>query len=436
MKLLERILVGILLVVAAGVVVHAPLTVWLGTVWPHWDEVIKAWKELLLALALVLFVILAIHRKMADVLLRDRVMQLALIVAGIHFLMIGIFNSDLHAAGAGILVDLRFILYFVLVYGTITLFPYYRALFVKVFVGGAVVVIGFALLQLFVLPKDILAHIGYSKQTIAPYLTVDQNLNYIRINSTLRGPNPLGAYVMIVLTFLLAYATKRGRELRYNQQLWLALAAAACGLIIGTSYSRSSLIGLVVASIVILAIVSTRRVRQRLMVGVVSAVVVLAVLLLVFRDNAVVSNVILHNNPTGGSAVDSNAGHAESLIDGVKRFVVQPLGAGVGSTGSASLDTKSPLIIENQYLFVAHEVGWAGLVAFVWLFVEIMRRLWLRRASVLAIGTFASGCGLAVIGLLLPVWTDDTISIIWWGLAGLAIAMDMRERKHGTRKSH
>ncbi|MDB5184020.1 MAG: rane protein of unknown function [Candidatus Saccharibacteria bacterium] len=434
-RLFERILVGILLVVAAGIVVHAPLSVWLGTVWPHWAEVIKSWKELLMALALVLFIVIAAQRKMVTVLLNDRLMQLSLFFVGIHFLMIAAFDNGLHSAGAGILIDLRYVLYFVLVYGTLRLFPQYRKLFLQVFVGGAVVVIGFALLQLFVLPKDILTHIGYSKATIVPYLTVDQNPNYIRINSTLRGPNPLGAYAVIVLSFLVAYAVKHGRRLQYNQRLWLGILAAIAGLIVGTSYSRSSMIGLIVAIIVTLAAVATAKARKQLLTTMVIAIVVVGGLIFAFRDNSVISNVLLHDNPTGGSTVDSNAGHAESLVDGMKRFVVEPFGGGVGSTGSASIPTKAPLIIENQYLFVAHEAGWAGLIVFVWLFVEVMKRLWQRRAGVLALAVFASGCGLAVIGLLLPVWTDDTISIIWWGLAAVAVSSPLGGL-YGTRKSH
>jgi hypothetical protein len=39
----------------------------------------------------------------------------------------------------------------------------------------------------------------------------------------------------------------------------------------------------------------------------------------------------------------------------------------------------------------------------------------------LALGVFASGIGLAIVGIFLPVWTDDTVSIIWWGLAALAL---------------
>lgn len=422
MKLLERILIGILLVVAAVIVVHAPLTVWLGTVWPHWSEVVKAWKEILTAVALVLLVIAAVRRKQFGVLMNDRLMQLALIYAGLHFVMIGVFNTNLHQAGAGILIDLRYVLYFVVVYGALQLYPRYRKLFIQVFVWGAALVIGFGLLQIFVLPKDILAHIGYSKATIAPYLTIDKNQSYIRINSTLRGPNPLGAYAMAVLTMMLAYAVKYGRKLQSMQLLWLALGAIGIGLVLGASYSRSADIALVVAIFALFVVVVSRKTRGRLIVAAAALLIAAGIGLYAFRNTHFVSNVVLHINPSGGSSMNSNEGHAESLVTGMRRLAVQPLGEGVGSTGSASLGTQNALIIENQYLFIAHEVGWAGLVLFVWLFGEVLWRLWQRRASAFALGTFAVGCGLAVIGLLLPVWTNDTVSMVWWGMAAVALA--------------
>jgi hypothetical protein len=99
----------------------------------------------------------------------------------------------------------------------------------------------------------------------------------------------------------------------------------------------------------------------------------------------------------------------------------QPFGAGVGSTGTASYYTAAPIIIENQYLLIAHEVGWLGIILFLGIFIEVMRRLWIRRQDWLAVGVFASGIGMAVIGILLPVWTDDTVSLIWWGLAAIVI---------------
>lgn len=169
--------------------------------------------------------------------------------------------------------------------------------------------------------------------------------------------------------------------------------------------------------------------------------VTLAGLLFAFRDNPVVSSLVLHDSPTTGAHIDSNEGHWDSLAEGTARMLAQPFGAGVGSTGSASLYGNEGFILENHYLFIAHEVGWVGLGLFLWLFVEIMLRLWRRRQSALALGVFGAGIGLALIGLLLPVWADDTVSIVWWGLAALAIGTtgiqaSKGKKKNGTRKNH
>lgn len=436
-RLIEYVLVGIILVIAAGMAIHTPLTIWLGSMWPDGSLFFKAWKEVLMGVGLVLLIVAAAQRQMVREFLNDRLMQIALLYAGIHFAMMSMSQGDLKAIGAGMLIDLRYVLYFVLVYGTIRLFPVYRRAVLVAMAGGAAVVVVFAVLQLFVLPRDILVHIGYGDATIAPYMTVDENANYIRINSTLRGPNPLGAFMVMVLSLLLAYFIKFGRRLKTNQRVLVGVVAAMAGMVLWASYSRSSFIGLVVAVVIIFgATASTPKVRRRLALGILVSMVVIGAALTIGRNNSFVSNVILHDNPTTGAAVDSNAGHAESLITGVNRLILQPLGGGVGSTGSASLDGDQPLIIENQYLFVAHEVGWAGLVVFVWLFIDVMRRLWWRRKSALALGVFASGCGLAVIGLLLPVWVDDTVSIIWWGLAAVAVATTMKGASSGTRKSN
>ncbi len=418
--LFERILLGILLVIAGGMVIHTPLTLWLGTQWPGGELFIKAWKELLMGVALVLLIVSSVQRNMVNRLLSDRLMQLCLVFAGLHFVMIAVFQNGLQTAGAGLLIDLRFILYFVLVYGFITLFPQFRRLFIWVLAGGAVVVIGFALLQILVLPRDFLATIGYSKATIAPYLTVDENPAFVRINSTLRGPNPLGAYAVIMIGLLAALSVRWKLQQR---SWWLAGAAAvAVGMTLGATYSRSSLIAAVATLAVVVIAVVASKTRKQIVIGLAIAAVLIAGVLYVLRDSYVVSNVILHNNPATGANIDSNTGHVDSLADGVMRMLRQPLGAGVGSTGSASLLGDKPIVIENHYLLVAHEVGWLGLAVFGWLFVEIMIRLWRRRQSALALGVFGSGVGLAIIGLLLPVWTDDTVSIVWWGLAAVAVA--------------
>jgi hypothetical protein len=61
--------------------------------------------------------------------------------------------------------------------------------------------------------------------------------------------------------------------------------------------------------------------------------------------------------------------------------------------------------------------------------IVTLRRLWARRADWLALTLFGSGIGLSVVGLLLPVWVDDTVSIIWWGMAAVILA---KGEMHGT----
>lgn len=421
---LERVLVAILLVVMFGVVLHAPVTVWLGTILPDHVDYIKAWKELLMGLVLALFIYCAHKRNRVREFMNDKLMQIALIYAGIHFVMMSIFHPSvdggLQSAGAGLLIDLRYILFFVLVYGTIKLLPEIRRQIITVFLGGAAVVVTFALFQMFLLPPDILASIGYSKATIAPYITVDQNPNFIRIGSTLRGPNPLGAYLVVVLSLLLAVAIRMGRTLKQEERWVLGLSAIGAGMALGATYSRSSVLGLLLAAGIIVGVAASVKLRRRLSIAAVVGVLGVSLMMLVMHNDPTISSIVLHDDPRTSASANSNEEHAESLMDGLNRMAEQPLGAGVGSTGSASLDTDKPLILENQYLFIAHEVGWLGLGVFIWLFVEILRRLWAGRASALSLGVFASGCGLALIGLILPVWADDTVSIVWWGLAAIA----------------
>ncbi len=418
--IIEKTYLGILLVIFGGIVLHAPLSVGLGALAPSYELVFKLWKELLMLVAAVAAGLILYDKRQFKI-LKEPLMIAIGVYAALHIVLLAIFWQGLAPSVAGLMIDLRYLFFFVLVYIAVRLYPTSRRLFIKVGVAGALVALIFALLQVFILPVDVLKYIGYSTKTIAPYLTVDQNHNFIRINSTLRGPNPLGAYVGIVLTLLAAYVIKHRIKKDKWQPVTAGILAFGGVVTLWASYSRSALIATFVGvGIVIGATIGRKLSRRTWIIGSVVALALLSGLALGFGDGYV-SNVLLHENPGQGNSINSNQGHLESLQDGVKRLGQQPLGGGVGSTGSASLYGNSPLIVENQYLFIAHEAGWAGLVVFVLIFAEVLRQLWRRRQDYLALGVFASGVGLALIGLLLPVWVDDTVAIIWWGLAALAL---------------
>lgn len=411
----------ILLVIFGGIVVHAPLSVGVGALLPSADLLIKSWKEILLLIAASLTLGLVSKKEWKE-LLHDRIFQCILLYALLHSMTAAALLTGPLATMAGLAIDLRYILFFALVYILIQKAPEYRQYFLRVGAAGAVVVVGFAVLQL-LLPVDILSHIGYSEDTIKPYLTVDENPDFVRVNSTMRGPNPLGAYVVVVIGLLVA-AVVRGRVNLKDRKLaaLTGFAAVMSGIALWVSYSRSALGAGALTAFLAVVVAARHLVSRRAWIAGCIVLFALAGGIILGRDSSFVAHVLFHENPADENMVNSNDGHIESLIDGTERMLQQPIGGGIGSTGSASLMTESPLIIENQYLFIAHEVGWLGLGLFVALMALILLRLWQYRRDWLSLGVFASGIGLACIGLLLPVWVDDTVSIIWWGLAAVALA--------------
>lgn len=417
---IEKVYALILLVIFGVIVVHAPLSVYFGTLLPGANLLIKSWKEILMLLAVPLAAVVVSRRQLWKELAQDRLLQLAAAYLLLHALIASALLTGPLATMAGLAIDLRFAFFFILVYILMKAVPAYGRQFLYVAAGGAAVVIGFAVLQVF-LPPDILKYIGYGEDTIQPYLTVDNNPDFIRRSSTLRGPNPLGAYVVIVIGLICAAALRGRLKLSQSRNALLLGALATCSLVaLWISYSRSALAGAVVAMGITASVLVRQWSRRRLSLLIVVAVALGGILLLA-SGSRFFANVVLHDNPGTGAEVTSDEGRLASIRGGLAGMVRRPLGAGVGSTGSASLFTNSPVIIENQYLFIARETGWAGIVLFLALFAVLLLRLWRQRQDWVSLGVFASGLGLAVIGLVQPVWVDDTVSIIWWGLAAVAL---------------
>lgn len=413
-----------LMIVFAGVVFHAPLSVWLGVSLPEYDLLIKAWKEVILATLLPIGIFIAWKRGVLWEILRDKIVFGIGVYAALHILLVFVFQLPFLATISGLMIDLRYMLFFILVYTALKMAPQYKWQFVWVGVGAATVSLAFALLQVFVLPPDFLTVLGYSRDTIVSHLYVDNNPEYVRINGTLRGPNPLGAYTVVVLALLAAYLLKGRLQMQqYGQVALVALLSGGGVVALWASYSRSALVAAIASVALVVIIVYARKIPFKIWgtAGVLALVLVSGVVYAA-RDTYFVQHVIFHEDPDGTSVVSSNDEHFESLQVGTERMLAQPLGAGVGSTGSASIYTEQPLIIENQYLFIAHESGWPGVVIFLAIFGGILWRLWRAPRDWLTIGVFASGAGLAAIGLLQPVWVDDTVSLVWWGLAGIVLA--------------
>lgn len=430
--ILRRTLLGLLIGIFFGVVFHAPLSVWLGTIFPEAHLEIKAWKEILLLLSVTLVAIEITRAGWWRKVLSDWVIRIAIAYSLLHLLLLPFIWKGTDVVTAALMIDLRFIVFFVVMYVACRIYPTWRKPIIISGIIAAALSLLFAVLQITVLPHDILMAIGYSKDTIAPYMTVDQNYSYIRINGTLRGPNPLGIYSAIVLAGSLSAILFKRRHLASLHNLLpygVGILAVFASIALWFTYSRSALLAAIVAVGIILLVRYGGYINRKIWIALGLASLALVGGVYITRDTQFVSQVILHEDPDEGGDFNSNDGHLESLIDGTERMLRQPFGAGVGSTGSPSLMTDEGLIIENYYLYVAHETGWLGLILFVILQGVVLYGLWLRRSDWLACGLFASGVGFIVASLFLPVWADDTVSMVWWGLAGVALVVLVKKKK-------
>lgn len=408
---------------------HAFLTIWLSSLIGHYTA-LRLWKEVLLLISVVavLFLVATDHRIRSHTLTRRLVwLILAYMALNVAWGVIAYSGHDVtaKALGYGLIVNLRFLAFFLVTWTVALRMARLRVHWQWITLWPAVLVIAFGLLQILVLPHDFLHHFGYGPHTIAPFETINHNNQYVRYASTLRGANPLGAYLLIPIS-LLSIIWLKGKRRR----LYAGLIVAAL-IVEFFTFSRSAWIGTVLSmgTITLLSLRSKRAKQIAL-----SCVAVLAVLTAgsyaIWHHNVRYENFVLHTQTHSAIKTTSNAGHLSALKDGVRDVLHEPLGGGPGTAGPASIyNSGRTRIAENYYVQVGQETGWLGLVLFMLITVGVGYLLWLRRDHPLALALFASLVGLTFINLLSHAWADDTLAYIWWGLAGIAMAPGLNKEE-------
>lgn len=405
---------------------HAFLTVWAADHVGNYT-LLRVWKEILLILLIPLAVFVVwkvprLWRRLEVGWLFWAIIFYALLHVALGLLAMAKNQVNGYALAQAMLLNLRFFLIFLLTLVFATQSEWLKIHWRQVLLWPAVVVVGFGLLQFFVLPADFLKHFGYGTGTITPYTTVDQKLDYVRIQSTLRGANPLGAYLSLIVIGL-AVALLR-RRLVLGKRVTGLLFLGGSITVLAATYSRSAYIGLAVALLILLWEVAHRaRMRRWLAMGLVVVAVIGSGTFLVLQDNDRFQNTFFHTNEDSMALESSNESRSTAMLDGLKDVVSEPFGRGPGTAGPASAHNVEPArIAENYYLQIGQEVGWLGLILFAIINSAVGRRLWRRRGDPLARTLFASLVGISVINLMSHAWADDTLSLLWWALAGVALA--------------
>ncbi len=416
-----------LLTLMASLPIATPLTVFLSQ---HISIfIVSGWKELLLFGATLLAIPKIRDKNLRYVLGKDRVIQLIIAVLVVYCIVslatwTGIETAVSFAAGS------RFLFAYLL--GSIVSYSYTRiwrrALKVIMVVGVIVAFLG--LLQVLILPKDILTHLGYdpfgvdTKGIPPAYHLVANNQDYVRAQSSLRGPNALGAYLILPLIILL-------HMYEINRRKIYLFGSFLCGFVLFLSFSRSAWIGASIG-IITLAVISFPKKIKKHVFSWKAALVFLLIIGIIgaLSKTEFVKTLIFHTSQN--QSVNSNEGHISGLVDGTKYIISHPLGGGVGIAGPASvLDGQNVNISENYYLQVGQELGWLGLALLIILTVSMLRFYIQNKSNKVTPILCSSFVALTVTNLLLHTWADEVVAITWWLLAGIGAGVILNEkRKH------
>jgi hypothetical protein len=407
---------------------HAILTVWLSSLVGHYTA-LRLWKELLLVICgiFAIFLILT-DRKIRNHTLSRRLVWLIIAYALINLLW-GVWSFHkghvtAKALGYGLIVNLRFLFFFLITWAISIRLSRLHSHWQWMVLWPAAIVSVFGILQFLVLPNNFLVHLGYGPHTIDPVETINHNNNYIRVMSTLRGANPLGAYLIIPISMLSVLLLRKRIERR---QLVLLALALICLLF---TFSRSAWLGAIISLGVIAALsLKTHRSRQVALAIAGAAALVILLTLAAFQHNTRFENFVFHTQHNSSVKTTSDQGHISALTSGVKDIYHDPLGKGPGTAGPASVyNGNCPVrISENYFLQIGQETGILGLAVFLLINAGVGYLLWIRRGDPLAFSLFAAFVGLTFVNLLSHAWTDDTLAYIWWGLAGIAMAPNLKE---------
>ena len=421
-------LLGACLLIIILMPFHGFISTWLGSNFGYL-LLFKAWKELLLVSIVAACVYLLSSDKSLRRCLYSKDKKNLIILIGIFItwqIMSAIVGGqNAKAVALGLAIQVRWGLFFICCLIAVYYSRLSQSNIQKLVLIPVSIVVGFGLLQMFILPHDFLTHFGYQKNiTIPPFFTIDEQLDQIRIASTLRGPNPLGVYLILPITFLISHFSFLIRKKSRSNNIPYFIFLISTLVVLYGSHSRGAWLGMIMAVGVMLVLWLPARFRILLISVGLGLVLLASAGIYQYKNTDFVQDVVLHDNPEEGGEVSSNEGHVDSMKSGIKNVVSRPLiGCGVGCAGPASFHNKNGAkISENYFIQTAEESGLVGSMLLFAIFVMVGYILLQQsKNNSMLVPLLASFIGVSVASLTAHAWADDTIVYVWWGIAGFVM---------------
>lgn len=397
-------------------------------------ELLKVLKDIVLVAGFLLTTVIYLQKYSLKTLFKEKIVWF-IAFYGLLTLALPFFRpAELLAEVIGVVYNLRFLVFFV--YGLMLsqLFSpkVLQKTALKIVLIAGVVVAVFGILQYLILPDSLFTALGYSKDHgVLPAFYIDDKPDFKRIMSTVRDPNSLGSYLIIISSLLLA-AWFKVRSKSNKTKLMASLVASLLATFL--AFSRSALLGTVVAfasfgaGYVLLGTKSvTKWLKVHRKITALTAIMLVVVLIGLFaaRNSYVYKNVVLHSDEQT-VIEDPNELRLIFWKDAVEAIKDNPAGSGPGTAGFSSIKNESQRVIftENYYLQIGREVGVLGLLLFIIILGLVTKMLitaYWQTKNIIILGLLAAFAGLAISNMFAHIWFNETVAYTWWGLAGLYV---------------
>jgi hypothetical protein len=412
------------------------------------------WKEGLLAIILLMAVseILRSRQALKNALQMDLIDRfiLALIVLAIGVSVVR--ETEIASLALGIKYDFLPLIAF-LILRHVPWSEEFKARVITIIVWTGGIVAAYGILTFF-LPLTFFTALGYSDLhslyvpggPLAAYQQIGGEL-LRRVQSTFSGPNQFGLWLLLPFSLatirMLPRVIKKPQDSAIKERLYFLLIGAALLL----SFSRSAWIAALVMLLSAIWLLFPRRTAMNVFGGFAVLVFGMAIASAILFPGAFVRSA-------------SSRDHFLRPLSAIQSMIAHPFGQGLGAAGPASNRTsdacvhleegadaswaadrpdlcvfvadqqvqptnrvcRCPFLTENWYLQIGVELGFLGLLLFLWLVVMVLTKLFAVSGKSVTQRTAAlTFLGLSIAGLFLHAWEDGAVAYTLWLLAAVAI---------------
>ena len=392
-------------------------------------EFLKIFKDILLVVGFIAIFVSSLKQKWFKEWLSDSIVVAILLYAFLTIVLALIKPTDLDAEILGVTYNLRFLLFFLYGWLLVRTFPKneIKTTTLKLVLSSSFVVVIFGIIQYLLLPNDALKALGFTKANgVFPAFFIDDKPDLERVMSTLRDPNSLGSYLIIISSLVIAGFVSAKNKFKKSWAIYGLLTL----LCLWFTFSRSALIGLILMIGIYGALYlrSNNKLKSKHLkiggIGLLVSIMLFGGILFFARNSYFVQNVIFHAD-SSTTLEDPNELRIRFWKESVQEVADAPLGNGPGTAGLASIknDKQGTKLNENYYLQVASEVGIIGLVLFLSIIILIVIRIYQAHPNnYFVYALLASLAGLMFTNFLVHIWSNEAVAYTWWGLAGLVIS--------------